>query len=613
MMGWPNNYAEYAYDSNGNANLAYGLPAVNILSYGADSSGVNNSNAAMTALLAAIPSGTVITFPAGCTFLFTIGFTTTKRIYFNVPKSTKIKFVPSSSNDVFFTWTGVGASASDLNEEGQLDGVGFSGRIISDRTIRANGLRFIKCDDVELDLKTFGLKGFSLDFQKSREAVVSIIRTRFCGYTDTANGANNVPDIIFQSPSGVSGDTTNFCKLGKVFSIYSFGPAISLNNTSQMDFESVMIHVFPQGSTAEEANVVAAFGGSTGWTGGVANNEYAGLHVNPGGNVANVSGRLFDLPFRGCIPFYINGGGSAQYVRVNSGVLVGSQVETNLWVDNSAVVQINNMNITAVSSTQYSSVVTSITTNVLLLATTGCVATGIACQVSNTGGALPTGITAGVTYFIIKVDATHCSLATSYDNAIAGTAMACSGGSGTNTLRAINGYNLIATKGAKIVTSGKTVTINDGYKAAFSDLTSIIEGEISTGSTYNQGSVIPRLGQEQVVAYIKNADMTLTTDQAFTKVGGTFRYSVTRVMAITRSGAFGIACAGGIYTAATKGGTALVAAGQSWATLTGANANAVATINATTTTAATPFLSLTTGNTGALFADIVIWGVPADI
>lgn len=53
----------------------------------------------------------------------------------------------------------------------------------------------------------------------------------------------------------------------------------------------------------------------------------------------------------------------------------------------------------------------------------------------NSGGALPTGISAGTDYFTIRVSATTCRLATSRTNAIAATAIAFTdAGSGTNVI-----------------------------------------------------------------------------------------------------------------------------------------------------------------------------------
>lgn len=54
---------------------------------------------------------------------------------------------------------------------------------------------------------------------------------------------------------------------------------------------------------------------------------------------------------------------------------------------------------------------------------------------TNAGGALPTGLSAGVDYWLIRVGTTSAKVASTYANAIAGTAIAFSGaGSGTNTV-----------------------------------------------------------------------------------------------------------------------------------------------------------------------------------
>lgn len=115
------------------------------------------------------------------------------------------------------------------------------------------------------------------------------------------------------------------------------------------------------------------------------------------------------------------------------------------------------------------------------------------------------------------------------------------------------------------------------------------------------------------IAYLYDADMTLDTDQAFTFVmSPVVAYIITKVTAYRKTGAYNTACAGGIYTSASKAGTAVVAAGQSYAGLTGAGKLqdcTVAAVNGTdVNTASTLFLSLTTGNGAALTADIYVWG-----
>lgn len=138
-----------------------------------------------------------------------------------------------------------------------------------------------------------------------------------------------------------------------------------------------------------------------------------------------------------------------------------------------------------------------------------------------------------------------------------------------------------------------------------------------TGGTIN-GISVPSLNapanEQQTLFILRNADMTLTTDQAFSKQGTFTNYVVTNILAIRKSGAFGVTCAGGIYSAAAKGGDAILAAAQSWAGLTGAAtcvaatlANLIGKVESTV-----PALSLTSGNTGALTADIFVLGSVVD-
>lgn len=120
---------------------------------------------------------------------------------------------------------------------------------------------------------------------------------------------------------------------------------------------------------------------------------------------------------------------------------------------------------------------------------------------------------------------------------------------------------------------------------------------------------------QQTLFILRGADMTIATDQAFTKVFPGTKYVVYNVVGVRKTGAFGTACLGGIYDAASKGGNALVAATQTWAGMSGANTcqeAVLAAIANTTVETATPFLSLTTANTGALTGDLFISGICVD-
>lgn len=116
---------------------------------------------------------------------------------------------------------------------------------------------------------------------------------------------------------------------------------------------------------------------------------------------------------------------------------------------------------------------------------------------------------------------------------------------------------------------------------------------------------------QQLLFKLTAANFQLTTDQAFTKFYSGTNYSPQLIIARQRSGAASIACAGGIYDAAAKGGNTLVAAAQSWVTLaSGVIVTAtLAALDLTTLFTNTPFLSLTTGSTAAITADVYIYGV----
>lgn len=119
----------------------------------------------------------------------------------------------------------------------------------------------------------------------------------------------------------------------------------------------------------------------------------------------------------------------------------------------------------------------------------------------------------------------------------------------------------------------------------------------------------------QKLFVLSGANMQSTADQTFTKVGTFTNYIITHVVARRASGGTTIACAGGIYSAASKAGNAWVAAAQSWINLTGAGKVVNATRAAVADTdqaSTTPVLSLTTGSTAAATADFVIYGIPLD-
>jgi hypothetical protein len=120
------------------------------------------------------------------------------------------------------------------------------------------------------------------------------------------------------------------------------------------------------------------------------------------------------------------------------------------------------------------------------------------------------------------------------------------------------------------------------------------------------------LGRSMVLWTLTGADMNVTTDQAFTKSFAFNSYLITAIRASSASLSLTTA-AGGIYDTATKGGTALVAAGQAYSALTGATLGLDLTLAAYALglrSGASLFLSLTTGQGAAATANFHVLGVP---
>lgn len=124
----------------------------------------------------------------------------------------------------------------------------------------------------------------------------------------------------------------------------------------------------------------------------------------------------------------------------------------------------------------------------------------------------------------------------------------------------------------------------------------------------------PAANLTQTLFILRNADMTLTSDQAFTKFFQGTNYVVTGITAVRKSGAFGVACVGGIYTGSAKAGDVILSAAQAYVGLTGVGTVTMAPVAnlISKSETATPNLSLTSGNTGALSADFFITGVVVD-
>ena len=116
-------------------------------------------------------------------------------------------------------------------------------------------------------------------------------------------------------------------------------------------------------------------------------------------------------------------------------------------------------------------------------------------------------------------------------------------------------------------------------------------------------------GHHVLLGAIKGADFNVTTDQAIPIPYA--KYVVRRIVVTNASISLTLA-AGGVYTATSKGGSAIVAAAQVYSSLTSSAKYLDATLAAVaatdTFTVANLYLSLTTGQGAAATADVYVYG-----
>lgn len=161
-------------------------------------------------------------------------------------------------------------------------------------------------------------------------------------------------------------------------------------------------------------------------------------------------------------------------------------------------------------------------------------------------------------------------------------------------------------------------------QAASTSATGVVElattAEAIAGTSASVDVTAQALGQSGsarmgIIAYGTALDFAIDTDQALTFVATPTLWVPTNIFARRVSGAYNTACLGGVYTAASKGGTAIVAAAQTYAGLTGAGkiqSMTLAAVNLTDiNTSTTLFLSLSTANGAALTADVFVYGMLA--
>jgi len=110
------------------------------------------------------------------------------------------------------------------------------------------------------------------------------------------------------------------------------------------------------------------------------------------------------------------------------------------------------------------------------------------------------------------------------------------------------------------------------------------------------------------------ANFNVTTDQQITIFDAPAKFILRRIV-VTNASTSLTTAAGGVYTAVSKGGTAVVAAGQAYSTLTSSGLFLDLTLNTSGSANITVksniynlYLSLTTAQGGAATADVYVFG-----
>lgn len=143
----------------------------------------------------------------------------------------------------------------------------------------------------------------------------------------------------------------------------------------------------------------------------------------------------------------------------------------------------------------------------------------------------------------------------------------------------------------------------------YADYLGYVLGRNTLTATIKTSGGVVATGTEMLLGTKLAANMNSTADQAIslTRIGSK-NFRITRIY-VTGASTSLTTAAGGVYTATSKGGTALVAAGQAYSALTGSTIGLDLTIAAVRTLAqSTIYLSLTTAQGSAATANIYVFG-----
>lgn len=166
-----------------------------------------------------------------------------------------------------------------------------------------------------------------------------------------------------------------------------------------------------------------------------------------------------------------------------------------------------------------------------------------------------------------------------------------------------SGVSNTATDGQMLI--GKTAS------GAFVAVTPTTDNNLRYTGAAASGTFASPYGTRKLLAKGIGLALNSSSDQALTMAVNLTKYIVRSVIATNASGTPALA-AGGVYTAASKGGSALVGTGQVYTALTATTKFidlTIATIGTTdVVTSAQLYLSLTVTNAAAVTVDLYIYG-----
>lgn len=128
------------------------------------------------------------------------------------------------------------------------------------------------------------------------------------------------------------------------------------------------------------------------------------------------------------------------------------------------------------------------------------------------------------------------------------------------------------------------------------------------------GNALPNQFGGILLGKLIGANMNSTADQQITMLDNPSKFILRRIVVTNASISLSTA-AGGVYTAASKGGTAVVAAAQAYSSLTTSSLFLDLTLSTTSSASTTVkssipnlYLSLTTAQGAAATADVYVYG-----